>query len=91
MLGGVIVQKVAAAIPPVPAVGVEHSVEPAAFLTEGLDVGTGLYVAQPGDSMWSIATALVPYGQTAEFVDLLVALNGGATLSIGQRVVLPER
>jgi hypothetical protein len=92
VLGGILVQKLAAVMPAVPAVVAERQIEPAALVGDtSADAGPGLYVAQPGDSMWSIAAGLVPYGQTAEFVDQLVALNGGVALSIGQRVVLPER
>ncbi len=99
VLGGIVVQKLAEVMPAVPAAverqaerQAERQIEPASLAGgASADAGPGLYVAQPGDSMWSIAAGLVPYGQTAEFVDQLVALNGGATLSIGQRVALPER
>ena len=95
VLGGIMVQKLAEAmppVPPVPRVDVERRVDPATLVDDAADrLGPGLYVAQPGDSMWSIATSMVPYGQTADFVDRLVALNGSASLSIGQRVVLPEQ
>lgn len=96
VLGGIMVQKLAAAIPAVPtSVSAERRLEPiglpAGSLVDSSGAGAGFYVAQSGDSMWSIAASLVPYGETVEFVDRLVALNGGATLSIGQRVVLPER
>ena len=92
VLGGIMVQKLAEAMPPVPTVDVERRVDPATLVDDAAGrVGPGLYVAQSGDSMWSIATSMVPYGQTADFVDRLVALNGSASLSIGQRVVLPEQ
>ena len=95
VLGGIMVQKLAAvmpAMPAMPAVDVERRLDPASLVDDAVEVvGPGLYVAQPGDSMWSIATGMVPYGQTANFVDQLVALNGGASLSVGQRVVLPEQ
>jgi hypothetical protein len=92
VLGGLMVQKLATAIPAMPTAPVERQIDPASFVADlSGEGGASLYVAQPGDSMWSIATSLVPYGETAKFVDQLVALNGGATLSVGQRVVLPER
>lgn len=49
----------------------------------------GTYVVQPGDSLWSIA-AQVSNGQAlADYVDALVALHGGTTLTVGERLHLP--
>lgn len=48
-----------------------------------------VHVVQPGDTLWSIAREIAP-GQDARIVvDQLVALNGGAPLQVGQRLVLP--
>lgn len=48
------------------------------------------YVAQPGDTMWSISERFVPSGaDRAEYVNRLVQLNGGASLAVGQLVRLP--
>ncbi len=46
-------------------------------------------VVQPGDTLWSIARARQPEGDVRALVDELVSLNGGASLAIGQRVLVP--
>ena len=48
-----------------------------------------LHVVQPGDTLWSIARGLDPDGDVRLTVDRLVDLNGGAPLSVGQRLELP--
>ena len=47
------------------------------------------YVAQPGDTMWSIAQTLHGGQSTSWYVDALVELNGGTSLQVGQVVQLP--
>lgn len=44
---------------------------------------------QPGDTLWSIAASLDPDGDIRALVDRLAEMNGGATLTVGQRIVLP--
>jgi Tfp pilus assembly protein FimV len=46
-------------------------------------------VARPGDTLWSIARHLQPEGDVRPLVDALVRANGGATLDVGDRVVVP--
>lgn len=46
-------------------------------------------IAQPGDTLWSIAEAHRGGVSLTRYVDKLVALNGGPSLHIGQTVVLP--
>jgi LysM repeat protein len=46
-------------------------------------------VAQPGDSLWSIAERHHGDVPLVRYVDKLVALNGGATIQVGQLVTLP--
>ena len=46
------------------------------------------YLVQPGDTLWSIAEALGVHG-VAGFVDEVAELNGGASLEVGQLLVLP--
>ena len=46
-------------------------------------------VAQPGDSLWSIAERHHGDVSLVRYVDKLVALNGGATIQAGQLVTLP--
>lgn len=50
--------------------------------------GTDFYIVQQGDTMWSIASSLTD-GNLRNYVDELVDLNGGASVDIGQRLVLP--
>jgi hypothetical protein len=45
--------------------------------------------AQPGDSLWSIAETHRGSVPISRFVDKLVTLNGGASISAGQQVILP--
>jgi hypothetical protein len=51
--------------------------------------GTETLLVPPGATLWSIARELQPTGDVRPVVDELVALNGGATLETGQRLVLP--
>ena len=46
-------------------------------------------VAQPGDTLWSIASAHHGDISITRYVDSLVDLNGGPTIQAGQEVVLP--
>lgn len=48
-----------------------------------------VHVVQPGDTLWSVARGLDPTGDVRLTVDRLVALNGGAPLQVGQRLVVP--
>lgn len=47
------------------------------------------YVVQPGDTLWSIAEANHGTAPQATYVDALVAINGGASLQVGQVISLP--
>jgi len=59
-------------------------------------VGAGLsssaprevHVVAPGETLWSIATAIDSDGDPRDTVDRLSALNGGSSISIGQRLIL---
>lgn len=48
-----------------------------------------VHVAQPGDTIWSIADRYRGDVGQGRFVDALVDLNGGAAIQIGQAVRLP--
>ena len=48
----------------------------------------GIYVVQPGDTLWSIARRLQPEGDLRALVHHLTRVNGGAHLEVGQRLVL---
>ncbi len=45
--------------------------------------------AQPGDTLWSIARKFHGSVDVNRFLDRLITLNGGASIQIGQAVVLP--
>lgn len=51
--------------------------------------GAGFYVVRPGDTLWSIASSLTD-GDIGSFVNELVDINGGASIAVGQRLVIPE-
>lgn len=50
--------------------------------------GEQVYIVQPGDTLWSIASSLTD-GNIRGFVSDLIALNGSASIDVGQRLVLP--
>ena len=50
---------------------------------------TSSYVAEAGDTMWSIAVAHAPAGEAATYVESLVEANGTARVVPGQAVALP--
>lgn len=53
-------------------------------------VAGGTYIAQRGDTLWTIARALQPAGDLTEVLRRLIRLNGGSSLAVGQRVLLPS-
>ncbi|MGA1649517.1 MAG: LysM peptidoglycan-binding domain-containing protein, partial [Ilumatobacteraceae bacterium] len=65
---------------PAPVAGVDVS---GAFV-----ISDGVYVVQPGDTLWSIASSLTT-GSIRGYVADLVSLNGGASIDVGQILVLP--
>jgi hypothetical protein len=46
-------------------------------------------VVQPGDTLWSIASAVAPDRDVRITVDELVRLNGNQPIVVGQRLALP--
>jgi nucleoid-associated protein YgaU len=50
-----------------------------------------VYVVQPGDTFWSIATRLRPGDDPRPLVAELVAAHGSPTLQAGERLRLPHR
>jgi Tfp pilus assembly protein FimV len=47
-----------------------------------------VYVVQPGDTYWTIAAQLSPGDDPRPIVDRLQEANGGASLDVGDRLVL---
>lgn len=50
--------------------------------------GDQVYIVQPGDTLWSIASSLTD-GNIRTFVSDLIDLNGSASIDVGQRLLLP--
>lgn len=51
--------------------------------------GMRTYLVQPGDTLWAIAATQAGAMPMAEYVDVLVELNGGALIRAGEWIVLP--
>ena len=73
-------------------VGAASSLEPSSpqpvevpFLSPG--VGE-TYVVKPGDTLWSIASAIAPDSDPRPVVDALRAANGGPDIQVGQRLMI---
>lgn len=47
------------------------------------------YVVRPGDTLWSIADVHRGSSGHGSYLDALIAANGGASIQVGQRLVLP--
>jgi hypothetical protein len=56
----------------------------------GTERRPAIHVVQPGETLWSIAGALRPSGDVRGLVRTLARLNGGSSLQVGQRLVLPD-
>jgi LysM repeat protein len=62
--------------------------EPAGF-SERVGTAPQLHVAQPGDTLWSIAERYRGDVELRRFVDALIDANGGTAIQAGQAVRLP--
>lgn len=47
------------------------------------------YIVQPGDTLWSIGEQFHGAAPLGDYVDVLVQVNGGAGLTVGQVITLP--
>ncbi|MFM8856681.1 MAG: LysM peptidoglycan-binding domain-containing protein [Actinomycetota bacterium] len=70
------------------AVGTDLVLDNGVDLSGAFIRGEQVYVVQPGDTLWSIASSLTD-GDIRSFVDELIDLNGTASVDVGQRLVLP--
>jgi LysM repeat protein len=71
------------------------SAQPLSTTVNGVDVslafaqGDGFYIVQSGDTLWSIASSLTS-GNIRNYVHSLIELNGGASIDVGQRLIVPS-
>ncbi len=64
-------------------------VEPVSDQSQLVDDTIEVYIVQPGDTLWAIATEVARPGEDIRpIVDSLKALTGGAQLDIGQRIII---
>lgn len=68
---------------------VGSGVAPAAAAASQPAFARGEVIARRGDTLWSIAEEYRDGVSIGRYVEELVALNGGASLQAGQRVVIP--
>ena len=62
---------------------------PASASDAAASPGPRLHVAQPGDTLWSIAEQYRGDVGQRRFVDALIDANGGTAIQVGQAVRLP--
>ena len=73
---------------------ISASAQPINTTVNGVDIsmafvqGEGFYVVQQGDTLWSIASSLTS-GNIRNYVHSLIELNGGASIDVGQRLIVP--
>jgi hypothetical protein len=72
-----------------PAVRPAAAATPLVAAAELAAVGAPTYIVQPGDTLWTIGARLHGDRSLADYVASLVEANGGASLEIGQQLVLP--
>jgi hypothetical protein len=73
---------------PSPAAGASSPTSAAAASAAGV-AAPATVVVQPGDTLWSIASAVAPDADVRVTVDQLVALNGRSPIVVGQELQLP--
>jgi hypothetical protein len=65
--------------------------EPAASETAAIGEVTvrSIHVAEPGESLWSVADIYRGDIDRGRYVDRLISLNGGTSIEVGQAIRLP--
>jgi hypothetical protein len=61
---------------------------PSAAVAAG-DAPVAVHLVQPGETLWDIAAEVAPNRDPRAVVDELVELNGSASITPGQRLLLP--
>jgi len=61
----------------------------AAAPSQAVAAAPTVHVAQPGDTMWSIASTYRGDVDHGRYIDALIDINGGAGVQAGSAVVLP--
>ena len=83
MCGAWLVGEVSAGVAGQPASAAASAVD------SGAEAVAEVHVAREGDTLWSIAEAYRGDVSRDRFIDVLVSLNGGTGIQIGQAVSLP--
>ena len=52
-------------------------------------LAANVYIVQPGDTLWSIGERFHGHAALVDYVDSLVAANGGTELQVSQALTLP--
>ncbi len=65
------------------------AIRPATAAVQGLPVAANVYIVQAGDTLWSIGQRFHGQAALGEYVDALVAANGGTVLQVSQAITLP--
>ena len=63
--------------------------DPASAPTVRPASATQVYVAQPGDTMWSLAQRFRGDASAQAYLDALIDANGGTSIAVGQAITLP--
>jgi hypothetical protein len=64
-------------------------IRPATAVVATASLSTDLYIVKAGDTLWSIAERFHDGTPLVDYVDSLVAANGGTELQVSQALALP--